>query len=274
MKKILVPTDFSILAENALKIAAQIAKKNDGEIILLHLLDIPHQGNDAVYKGHDIPELMLFKNLAIKKLDDLMNHECLEGINVSKVIQFETTFNGIMNVSTINQVDIIVMGSHGAAGIKEIFVGSNAEKVVRNSTIPVLIIKKEYEKFEINNLVFASDFTDEVLKTFQNVIDFANKFNAKLQLVTIVTPNNFKSTLEINHIMEKFVANFDFTNFTLNIFNDIDIENGVLNFAKFKNAEAIGIGTHGRKGLAHFFNGSISEDLLNHSKLPIVTFKI
>jgi nucleotide-binding universal stress UspA family protein len=274
MKKILVPTDFSKSAENALKVAAQIAKKNDGEIILLHLLEIPHQGSDAVNHGHDLPELMLFKNFAIKRLDDLMEHECLDGITVSEVIQFEMAFDGIMNVSKVNDVDLIVMGSHGASGFKEMFVGSNAEKVVRNSQIPVLIVKKEYEEFQINNLVFASDFADEVKSSFQKVIDFSNKFNAKLHLVTINTPNNFKSTLVANEIMQNFIANFLIKDYSINIFNDANIEKGVINFANHINAEAIGIGTHGRKGLAHFFNGSISEDLVNHANLPIVTFKI
>jgi nucleotide-binding universal stress UspA family protein len=274
MKKILVPTDFSKSAENALKVAAQIAKKNNGEIILLHLLEIPSQGNDAVNMGHDLPELMLFKNLAIKKLDDLMEHECLDGIKVSEVIQFEMAFTGIMKVSEINNVDLIVMGSHGASGFKEIFVGSNAEKVVRSSKIPVLIIKKEYDNFVINNLVFASDFADEVKNSFKSVIEFSNNFNAKLHLVVINTPNNFKSTLILTEIMDQFVSNFSLKNFTLNIFNETNIEKGVLNFAKFVNADAIGIGTHGRKGLAHFFNGSVSEDLVNHSNLPIITFKI
>ncbi|MFY7810252.1 MAG: universal stress protein, partial [Flavobacterium sp.] len=227
-----------------------------------------------VNHGHDLPELMLFKNLAIKRLDELMEHECLEGINVSEVIQFDLAFDGIMNVSKVNNVDLIVMGSHGASGFKEMFVGSNAEKVVRNSQIPVLIIKKEYEDFKINHLVFASDFNDEVKNTFQNVIDFSNKFNAKLHLVTINTPNNFKPTQISNEIMNNFVTNFEIKDFSINIYNDINIEKGVINFANQINADAVGIGTHGRKGLAHFFNGSISEDLVNHAQLPIVTFKI
>ena len=75
-------------------------------------------------------------------------------------------------------------------------------------------------------------------------------------------------------IMEKFVNSFDIKNYSINIFNDANIEKGALNFTKFINADAIGIGTHGRKGLAHFFNGSVSEDLVNHSKFPIVTFKL
>ena len=143
MKKILVPTDFSEYAYYALKVAAQIAKKNNGEIILLHMLELPHQAGDAIGSGHDIPEIMLFKNAAMKRLEDLMDDECLDGLKVSQVIQFELAFDGIMNISKKNEVDLIVMGSHGASGFKEMFIGSNAEKVVRNSDVPVLIIKKD-----------------------------------------------------------------------------------------------------------------------------------
>jgi len=274
MKKILVPTDFSDHAHYALKVAAQIAKKNGGEIILLHMLELPSQAGDAVGSGHDLPEIMLFKNLAINKLENLMDDECLDGLQVSEIIQFELAFDGIMKVSTINDIDLIVMGSHGASGFKEMFIGSNAEKVVRNSDIPVLIIKKDAGEFNVNKFVFASDFTDEIKKPFNKVVDFANKFGAELELVMINTPSSFKPTHLAEEIMKDFVSNFRINKYSINIYNDVNIETGILNFSNHISADLIGVCTHGRKGLAHFFNGSISEDLVNHAKRPVVTFKI
>jgi nucleotide-binding universal stress UspA family protein len=274
MKKILVPTDFSKHAHYALKVAAEIAKKNDGEVILLHMLELPHQAGDAMGSGHDLPELMLFKNSAIKKLDELMYDPCLNGTKASKIIQFELAFDGIMNISKINEIDLIVMGSHGASGFKEMFIGSNAEKVVRNSDIPVLIIKKDQTNFNIDKFVFASDFTDEIKKPFEKVVQFANEFDAELHLVMINTPNSFKPTHIAQEIMTNFLSNFKVKKFSTHIYNDTNVENGVLNFAKLINADLIGMSTHGRKGLAHFFNGSISEDLVNHAVRPVVTFKI
>ncbi len=274
MKKILVPTDFSSHAEYALKVAAQIAKKNNGEIILLHMLELPHQGSDAVGGGHDIPELMLFKNAAINKVEDLMDEDYLDGIEVSEIIQFEMAFDGIMNISKKNNIDLIVMGSHGASGFKEMFIGSNAEKVVRNSDIPVLIIKKEEGEFNVNSFVFASDFSDEIKKPFEKAVEFANKFNATLHLAMINTPNNFKSTSTSEEIMKNFIAQFNINNYKIHTYSDTNVEKGILNFANSVNADLIGMSTHGRKGLSHFFNGSISEDLVNHATRPVVTFKI
>ena len=114
-----------------------------------------------------------------------------------------------MNISKKNEVDLIVMGSHGASGFKEMFIGSNAEKVVRNSEIPVLIIKKEAGDFEVKKFVFASDFADEIKKPFAKVVEFANKFDAELHLVMINTPSSFKPTHIANEIMSSFIAGFN-----------------------------------------------------------------
>ncbi len=274
MKKILIPTDFSDHAEYALKVAAQIARKNDGEIILLHMLELPHQAGDAIGSGHNIPELMFFKNAAIKKLEDLMDEDYLDGLKVSEVIQFELAFDGIMKISEKNNVDLIVMGSHGASGFKEMFIGSNAEKVVRNSDIPVLIIKKDQKEFKVNDFVFASDFSDEIKAPFKNAVEFANKFGSTLHLVMINTPNDFKSSAEAEKIMRNFASDTNMDKLKMHVYNDTNVEKGILNFSNSVNADLIGMCTHGRKGLAHFFNGSISEDLVNHATRPVVTFKI
>ncbi len=274
MKRILVPTDFSKHSEYALKVAAQIAKKNDGEIYLIHMLELPTSGNDAISTAHEMPELMLFKNVAIKKLDDLMNAPYLEGLKVSKIIQFEMAFDGIIKNGESHDVDLIVMGSHGASGFQEMFIGSNTEKVVRNSNVPVLVIKHEDADFTADKFVFASDFSDEIKKPFEKVVNFANKFNSHVHLVNINTPNNFKSTRVAQKTMDEFVEGFDLKNYTTHIYNDINVEKGILHFSKSIDADIIGMSTHGRKGIAHFFNGSISEDLVNHAKRPVITFKI
>ena len=274
MKRILVPTDFSKHAEYALKVAAQIAKRNDGEIFLLHMLELPSAGNDALSRAHDIPELMFFKNAAVSKLDDLMNSSYLDGVKISRIIQFEMAFEGIIKNGEAHNVDLIVMGSHGASGFQEMFIGSNTEKVVRNSNVPVLVIKREEDNFNASKFVFTSDFSEEIKKPFEKVVEFANKFNAHLHLVNVNTPNNFKSTKVAQKQMDEFVAEFKIDNYSTHIYNDVNVEKGILHFAKSIDADIIGMSTHGRKGLSHFFNGSISEDLVNHAKRPVITFKI
>jgi nucleotide-binding universal stress UspA family protein len=274
MKRILVPTDFSQHAEDALKVAAQIAKKDNLEIIILHMLELPHQMNDAILGGKSIPETMLFMKKANEMLDEISARPYLDGIPIIEIVKMDRPIHGITQVSKDYEIDLIVMGSHGSSGIQELLIGSNTEKVVRNSEIPVLVIKKEILNFNAANIVFASDFTSETKKPFEKFLKFTQSFESKLHLVTICTPNSFKPTHVIEKAMNDFVIEFNLTNYSTHIYNDTNIEKGIINFSNSINADIIGMCTHGRTGFAHFFNGSISEGLVNHAVRPVITFKI
>ena len=90
----------------------------------------------------------------------------------------------------------------------------------------------------------------------------------------INTPNSFKTNTVAENIMQNFVSGFPLTNYSLHIYNDANIEKGIINYSNKANADLIGIATHGRTGLAHFFNGSVSEDIVNHAIKPVITFRI
>jgi nucleotide-binding universal stress UspA family protein len=274
MKRILIPTDFSKYADLAIEAGAQIAKKNNAEIVLLHMLELPGQSNDALTGETSIPAIMLFKNKADETLKDIKNRPYLKGIPIKEVVLLDNASKGITNYSNQNDIDLIIMGSHGSSGFEEIFVGTNTEKVVRLSNTPVLIIKNKTNELDIKKIVFASDFSKEIKKPFLELLKFVNIFNAKLKLVMICTPNNFKSTLAAERIMTEFVAEFDMPDYSMEIYNDTNIEKGITNYADAKKADLIALCTHGRTALIHFFNGSISEDLVNHTTRPVITFKI
>ncbi|WP_037317527.1 universal stress protein [Salegentibacter sp. Hel_I_6] len=276
MKKILVPTDFSDTAEHALKIAAKLAKKHDSEIYLLHMLELPLQLIDPVggSSSQNLPESIFFMKLAHQRFAKLMARPFLKDIKVHETVMFHQAFEGIMEVSAEYKCDIIIMGSHGASGFKEMFIGSNTEKVVRTSKIPVLVIKNEHENFEVNNFIFATDADASNKHTLTNAYNFAKLIEAKFHLLFINTPNNFITSTEVRERIDNFVSGTEVKDYKIHICNDVSVEKGVLNFAMKKEKALIGISTHGRKGLAHFFNGSISEDLVNHAQMPVVTFKI
>lgn len=274
MKRILVPTDFSEHAEDALKVAAQIAKKNNSELILLHMLELPQQSNDAIVGGTSIPETMLFMKKANETLDEIASREYLEGIPVTEIVKMDKPIHGITQISKDYNIDLIIMGSHGSSGVEELLIGSNTEKVVRNSEIPVLVIKKNIPNFNASTIVFASDFSEEAKKPFEKLLNFTKLFNSKIHLVTICTPNSFKPTHVSEKAMADFVAEFNINNYTTQIYNDTNIEKGIINFSNRINADVIGMCTHGRTGFAHFFNGSISEGLVNHAVKPVITLKI
>jgi nucleotide-binding universal stress UspA family protein len=274
MKRILVPTDFSEHAEDALKAAAEIAKKNNSEIIILHTLELPSQMNDAITGGISIPETMLFMKKANEMLAKITERPYLQGITTIEMVKLDRPAEGIAKVGNEHEIDLIIMGSHGSSGFEELVIGSNTEKVVRHSEIPVLVIKKHMNPFKTTNFVFASDFSKETEKPFKKLIEFTKFFDSKLHLVMICTPNTFKPTHVAEKIINDFITPFDLKNYTTHIYNDTNIERGIINFSNSVDADLIGMCTHGRTGFAHFFNGSISEDLVNHAVRPVMTFKI
>ena len=275
MKKILIPTDFSKYADEAIEVGAQIAKKNDSEIVLIHMLELPTHMNDAVSGETSIPEIMLFKRKAEEVLKSIKNRPYLAGIKITEVVRLDGAYKGINNYIKQNtDFDLIIMGSQGASGINEILVGSNTEKVVRQSEVPVLVIKNKLDSFNAGNIIFASDFSDEIKKPFKKVIEFAKTFGSKLNLVMICTPNSFRSTSTAHKIVNEFVSEFDMPEYSFEIYNESNIEKGLLNYSNENNGDIIAFCTHGRTALNHFFVGSISEDLVNHSPKPVLTFRI
>jgi nucleotide-binding universal stress UspA family protein len=274
MKTIIVPIDFSEQSENALKVAASLSKKHGSEIIALHMLEL----NEAMISSSEgfHPEQTVFLiKMAEKRINEFLDKPYLEGVKkVTPIIKHFKVFSEVNDIAEKHGADMIIMGSHGSDGLKEIFVGSNAEKVVRNSEIPVLVIKDEMKDFKAENFVFACAFKDESLVAFKKAKEFADKLSAKLHLVYINTPgDNFLSTQDayekVNKYLQKAGAGKEVT-----VYNDYSVEKGVLNFSESIHADVIGIPTHGRKGLSHFFMGSIGEDITNHSKIPVITFKI
>nr|WP_299216234.1 universal stress protein [uncultured Dokdonia sp.] len=277
MKKILVPTDFSEQAENALRVAADLARKYGSEINLLHMLELPMQLVDGATGGSksDLPEAIFFMKLAHQKFENMMNAPFLDGINVYETAEFDGAFEGIMEYTEKYQTDLVVMGSHGATGLQELLIGSNTEKVVRNSKVPVLVIKRRHENFVVKKFVYATNFKEENHTSFKQAFEFAKNNQVKLHMLYINTPNNFHTTHEIEEKMKAFMAKEpECTDYTLNIYNDESVEKGILHFADTIESGLVGIGTHGRSGLAHFLNGSLSEGLVNHAQRPVITFKI
>ena len=276
MKRILVPIDFSKEAENAARVAAHIARKTDSEIFLVHMLELPVTTIDPAEMNaiSSEPQIIYFMKLAREKFQKFISLPFFEGLKVVESVQFQHAFSGIIAESEKNNIDLIVMGSQGASGLQEMFIGSNTEKVVRRSKIPVLVIKKEVDKIEVNDMIFASDFNKESKSTFQRGINFANLFEAKVHLLYINTIHNFNTTKNIEKRIADFMDDFDFSNYTTMIYNDISIEKGILSYARDIDADLIALNTHGRSGLSQLFNGSIGQELANHALRPVITFKI
>ena len=277
MKKILVPVDFSTPSENALKVASELAKKNKAEVHVLHVIELAESLFGAEQFNVNDEQIIFFMNLAQKRFETFLQKDYLEEISVKSFVEPGSAAIAIRETVEKNDIDIIVMGSNGVSGIEEIVIGSNTEKVVRHSEVPVLVVKNEMKSIAINSIVFASNFEIENLDAYKKAKQFADSFDAKMHMLYVNLPGNqFSSTSEIHEQMRVFLNKVEMPLHKeyIEIFNDYTIQEGVINGSEKLKADLIIIPTHGRKGISHFFNGSIGEDVVNHSDLPVLTLKI
>lgn len=277
MKKIIVPVDFSEYSEYALETASILAKKNNAEILVLHMLEM----SEAILTraGTDMQmETMFFLKLAEKKFEEFLKKDYLKGLKITPIIKHFKVFSEVNEVAEENGADLIIMGSHGASGLKEFFIGSNTEKVVRHSNIPVMVIKHNPILVDFEHVVFACDFSEDAVKPFINATKFFKKLGSKVHLIYVNLPNEqFRSTAEMEgkvHLFFKKVNGDLSYDHSVKYFSDYTIEQGVLNYANAIGADLIAVATHGRTGFSHLLEGSITEDIANHSTLPVISFKI
>jgi nucleotide-binding universal stress UspA family protein len=275
MKKILVPIDFSKTSEYASKVAAQIAKKTNATIYLIHLIELPKGVIDmAASSKFSIPESMLYLRKIREKVLHFKNTFFSKDLNVEYFIKLNNPLEGIQKYADKIDADLIIMGSKGHSELEEMIIGSNTEKVVRSSKRPVIVIKKDSKKFKLKNLVFASNFKEENKAVFGKFVNFANIFDSKIHLLKVNTPSDFQVTSDAKKSVKDFITDFNLPKHKINVYSDVSVEKGILNFSKDINADLIALSTHGRSGLAHLFTGSVTKNLSKKALKPMLTIRV
>jgi nucleotide-binding universal stress UspA family protein len=276
MKRILVPCDFSETSLQAFQFAIEIARKSGGRIMLLHIVELPVL-HDTMLTPTVYLEADYFKDLkahAEKKFVK-MKSKCLkEQIKVTSFVKLGPIPGTINGFAEEHKADLIVMGTQGATGLLDFFIGSNTEKVVRRSSIPVLVVRKSFKLNTINKILYPTTLLQEENHLVKYVKKLQDFFSATLYLLIVNTPHNLNRTLDEQAVMEKFAQRHKLTNYTINTKDNFYVANAIIDFAHEIKADMIVMGTHGRKGLSHLFMGSVAENVVNHLDCAIWTYPI
>jgi nucleotide-binding universal stress UspA family protein len=272
MKKILVPCDFSEPSLQAFRFAAQIASASKGEIFLLNIVEVPvlHRSMLVPVQSYESAYIKRIKENANKNFEK-MREKWGKGVKTNLVVQQGAVLPGIKKFIARKKIDLVVMGTHGATGFREYSIGSNAEKMVRTSTVPVIALKKAPTLKAVRDIVFPTNFNGGHKRFHSLVKLLQNFFKAKLHILYVNTPSNFISDRYTEPQGLEFVKQNKFKNCTLHIYNDVDEEDGIVHFSSRFKSKLVAMTTHGRKGLGHLLSGSVAEDVVNHIDCPIWT---
>lgn len=274
MKRILVPCDFSYPSRAAYKTAINWAAYSGGEVIVLHAIFVP-----VAYAGYGSETMAIgpeyYTNIEDTAKDefDKMNRE----VNVPSIqsrleLRYADVISAITDFVKSHSIDIIIMGTTGCSGIKEIFVGSNTEKVVRHSPVPVLTVREFADLSLVRKILFPTLLTLDQTEFVRKLKELQKFLSAKLHILLVNSPHNFMRDPDAQTAFAEFVKHYRLENHEYHFVSYQSEEEGILDFAVKQKIDLIAMATHARKGLTHLLNGSITEDVVNHINVPIWTF--
>jgi nucleotide-binding universal stress UspA family protein len=273
MNKILIPTDFSLTSEKAYKMAATFAASTGAELIFLHIITKEKRKRLSVVfasvaniASYDTTEEIA---VATKMLEAISLNPLFKGLIVSTKLISDTSEDIPTAIATFeeeNEIDLVIVGTDIGRTTRKNY----APMIVRIAKCPVITVDQNVEEnIALKNLLLATDFENVNYKFMDKVWAIQDCFNSKLTVLYVNTRNFFKDTQKIEKEYNLFVSKYELENTELVIFNDHNLENGVLNYVERLKPDMLIMSTHGRTGLATLFNKSHAEYVVGHAQLPV-----
>jgi len=272
MKKILFPTDFSDVANNAFIHALELANIVNGELILLHTFELPIIENtltpDSFYTMYDSLQLSQFDMFKdqIPKLREIAQKRNLDSIKLShKLVEGDLIYS-IKKTIHEEKINFVVMGTSGATGWEAFFIGSNTGSVVSAVDVPVLSIPVEAQFTKIKTIGFTTRFREKDKAPLRQVLKIAKKANATVKCLYVKTSKSDISEETINQWKNEFeTESVDFL-----IINSDHIKETILDFISQKTIDVLAMITHKRNFFSELFNPSLTKEFSNISTVPIL----
>jgi len=272
MKKILFPTDFSDVANNAFIHALEFANIVKGELVLLHTFELPiiespftPDNYYTLYDSMQLGQFDAFKN-QIPKLRELAQQRHLENIKLShKLVEGDLIYS-IRRAIEEENIDFVVMGTSGATGWEAFFIGSNTGAVVSAVNVPVLSVPIEAEFTKVQTIGITTRFREKDKKALKQVLKIAKKANANVKCLYVKTSKSDVTEETINEWKQQFESEsvqFLITNSDL-------VKETILDFISNKNIDILAMITHKRNFFSELFNPSLAQKFSNISTVPIL----
>lgn len=273
MKPILVPTDFSDCADSAAACALDLAKQAGCEVHFLHLINIPDKWAKLPIGTMDgyPDEIRERLGKAQNSLNQWVDKARQAGIQAHGYLAFNESVDEIYAHAEKHDCGLLVVGSHGSKGLREVFIGSNAQRMIRYAPAPVLVIKGQKSPLSVRNIVFAASFREDVHASFGEVLRIADMLKAGVHLLYVNMPYMFEETKTTVARLREFAKQYPERSLGIHIYNAFDEESGILQFAAEHRIEMVALTTHGKSGWVQILSPSIAESLVNHSDIPVMT---
>ena len=273
INSILIPTDFSELSESAIKVGIAIAKRQNAKVTLLHIVDVLPVLLPTQVLLSDPQEVLSRMEEKLEEISERIRKEsgvkavvkALEGTPADRICKFAYEEN----------ISLIVMGTHGVSGLREFFIGSEAFKVVKNATCPVLTIPGNWQKTDFEKVLFPIRLSPDIYKTYFYARPIIEKNNSELFILGLYESEKDIDNNEISISMNKLKVQVDNDNvlFKSGITQSNDLPVKILSIAKDYKADLIILTANLDHNFKAFFVGPFVQQVVNHSHFPVLSIK-
>lgn len=276
MKNILIPTDFSSNALNALNYALDLFAKEKCTFYLMnafqlnyfteHSLTLPDPTEPTYEQAKEISEFRLEKIVAeITMTDDNSNYR------FEMISSFNSVLDAVKQMVDKKDISLIVMGTKGETNAATIFFGSNAENIMEKiQNCPVLVVPKDavFQKETKMEIVFATDLqTSYKYLEFESLISIAKHIKAVVRFLHILENGKLNSEQENNK--EKLMGNFNEVESTFHTLTNIKVSNGILSFIESRESNMLALLYKKRNFLNEIFSNSVVKEVGFKPKIPV-----
>lgn len=272
MKTILFPTDFSKAANNAFVYALQLAKNLDAKIVTLHVYEMPVVDYIDVpaylMEVYDTVELSNFENYRsqVPVLRKIAAENGCESVPLDNVLLDGDLVNTILELVKKDHIDFVVMGTKGASGAAETFLGTSTADVMTRTDALVLAVPDCSEYSGIGTILFTTRFRERDLPALKKLLPIAKAFGAKIDCLYIKTPSS--------DVKDVVVADWQLLmkgeNVNFHIVENENVEHGILDFISGHNSDVLALLNHKRGFFEGLFHTSLTKKLAFHCKVPVL----
>jgi len=272
--KILIPVDFSKTSLKAIKHGAFIAKLNKGELILLNVqkkTDLL----DVIFPAFKLKDFSVITDYLNSKLQTLAADVKKEfGIKVTTLVSLGNITSEIVSVAEENEVNLIVMGTHGGDSQSSLMLGSNAYRVIAKTKCPVVTIRANTTILGYKNIVMPIDTTPHTRQKVLATLEFAEKFAAKIHLLGILEKSEKNEKPKMEFVLKQIQDTAKKLKLVTSstIVESDDASNKIIKFAAKHKADLISIMSDQQGGASKLL-GQFSHHIIHDSKTPVMTFK-
>lgn len=277
IKSILIPTDFSELSESALKVGIAIAKRQGAKITLLHAISPdsywPSPSDDTMPDFQLLSDFKLSIEEKLKRLADKFETET--GVKFSSKLMEGSPAEMICKFAFTEDVSLIVMGTHGTSGLREFFIGSEAYRVVKNASCPVLTIPGNWPNTDFKKVLFPIRLVPEALEKYVFAKPIIEKNNSELILLGLTEEDKPGDLKDIALLIDQFKLKLYMNNiiYKTALCPCENFPAKVMEIADECNSDLIILTANFDYDFRTFFVGPYVQQIVNHSMRPVLSIK-